>query len=625
VNRERIDRFCEWAIMGLVLAILVFGPLAFGAVRASEFVVLQWLLVATVAVWLIRLWVGPKYRFLMPPSAWAVLPFVAYAVWRYRVADVEYIARQEFIQVVMAAVIFLIIVNNLYGQSELRILTSSLVILGMLVAMYGIYQWLTGGQKVWGLMRPGYEGRGSGSFVCPNHLAGFLEMICPLAITFMVLRGFGAVARICFAYAAFVMLVGIATTESRGGWVAIGTALAVLAAVLIRKQNYRWTALALLLVLGVTGAWLYPRSLEQRMPHVISYPEAGDVRVRIWESARKMWLDHPWTGVGPAHFDYRYRNYRPAYWAVQERPGYAHNDYWNTLADWGALGLILILVPVVTAGAGLFFSWRYLQRGGETPGNRVAVVLGCAIGLLAILVHSFFDFNMHIPANAFLAAALLAIMAAHWRFASQRFWLTARWPARVSATLILLGAIYYLGTQTLRHTREARALHTADKARPASSARVAALKEAFAAEPRNSETAYLVGEDLRLRSSIGGDDYQALALEAVDWFKRAIELNRWDPAPCLRAGMALDWIDRHAEARAYFQRALELDPNHARTIAMMGWHFFQMDDFAEARRWFNRSLEIEGAHINPFAATYANLTDKMLAEQTNGSALFPRR
>ncbi len=614
MNREAIDTWLGRTILVLVLGALIFGPLALGAVRPTEFVVLQWLLLGALVVWVFRLWLAPAYRFLLPPTAWAVLPFLIYAVWRYRAADVEYLARQEFILVLLAAMVFLLLLNNLHGQSELRVLAAGLVALGTGVAMYGIYQWLTGSTHVWHFERPGDEGRGSGTYISPNHLAGLLEMICPLALTFTLLKGFGPVPRILFAYASFVMLVGIAATGSRGGWLSTGLAMLVMALVLIRGKKHIWTVVVLVLLVGGTGKWLYSRALEKRVYLNPSTEQHDDIRLRIWDSAQRMWRDHPWTGVGPNHFDYRYRAYRIPNWEVQPRPGHAHNDYWNTLVDWGAIGLGLILLPFLTAGVGLVFSWKYLQRSGEITGSRISMVLGCFIGLLALLIHSFFDFNMHIPANALLAAAWLAILTTHWRFATQRFWVTARWPLRAVGTLLLVGTVVYLAPITWRQTGEALALHQADRLRLTSPERMAALKKAFTAEPMNFETADAIGEELRMRASTGGDDHLKLAAEAVEWFQRAIALNPWDSQPELRVGQALDWLGRHDEAEAHFKRALQIDPNHWKTRGMMGWHYYQIDNFTETKRWMEKSLELEGT-FNDLASTYLELAKKALAGQ----------
>jgi O-antigen ligase len=48
-----------------------------------------------------------------------------------------------------------------------------------------------------------------------------------------------------------------------------------------------------------------------------------------------MWKDHFWFGVGPAHFDERFRSYRPADFHLQLRPERAHNDYLNYAGGFG--------------------------------------------------------------------------------------------------------------------------------------------------------------------------------------------------------------------------------------------------------------------------------------------------
>lgn len=619
MNRETIDTWLERTLLALVIAVLAWGPLAFGAVRGTEFVVLQWLVAGMVAVWLLRLWLARQYRFLLPPTAWSIMPFLLYAVWRYSTSDIEDVARQEMIQVIMAGTLFLVIVSNLFGQNQLKAMAIALIGLGTVIAMYGIYQWLTGSQSVWWMSRPGYEGRASGTFVSPNHLAGFLEMICPIAITFTVMRGFSAVPRILFAYASIVMLIGIAATASRGGWLSIAVALVALSLVLIRKKTHAWAALALLLVMIGAGNWFYSRVLEPRMGKNVVTGKHDDVRRRLWATAAQMWKDHPWVGVGPDHFDYRYRGYRKPHWEVQRRPGRAHNDYWNTLVDWGLVGLVLVMTPLFVGAFGVTRVWKNLHRSGDTAGSRAALVLGASIGLVGLLVHSFFDFNMHIPANAFLAATLLAIITAHWRFATQSYWFTARWPIRLFASLILAGAGWYQVSQAARHTSEVRALAAAEKSAPGTTEIVAALEQAFRVEPKNAETALSIGEHKRLASFAGRDDYRRLALEAIEWFKIAARLNQWDPNPHILAGMCLDWIGNHAEAETYFRQALKLDRNHWRTRAMMGWHFLQAGQYAEVRTWMQRSIEVEAVN-NPLAYTYQKIAEKLEAEEKQSAA-----
>ncbi|MBI3191659.1 MAG: hypothetical protein HYZ36_03260, partial [Pedosphaera parvula] len=93
MDRARLDYWCEKGILGLVQAILVFGPVAYGAAGIREFLVLQWLTVGVLILWLARFWLNSSYRLLWPPICWAVVAFATYALIRYLTADIEYVAR----------------------------------------------------------------------------------------------------------------------------------------------------------------------------------------------------------------------------------------------------------------------------------------------------------------------------------------------------------------------------------------------------------------------------------------------------------------------------------------------------------------------------------------------------
>src|SRR5262245_15274808 len=134
MDLEQLDNWCEKSILGLVLAILVYAPLAFGAVPQGGFdyfLVVEWLAVALLVVWFARFWINPKHRLLWPPVAWAVLAFVAYAIGRYLTAQIEYVARQELIKVLIYAGLFYAIVNNLHRQETTQIVGLTLIFLAM--------------------------------------------------------------------------------------------------------------------------------------------------------------------------------------------------------------------------------------------------------------------------------------------------------------------------------------------------------------------------------------------------------------------------------------------------------------------------------------------------------------
>ena len=284
--------------------------------------------------------------------------------------------------------------------------------------------------------------------------------------------------------------------------------------------------------------------------------------------------------------------------------------------------LTLRLTVAAVFIASLARTWRQVRRVGDEFGrglsNRFAFLCGAAAGLLALALHSAVDFNLHVPANALVGSTLLALLTCHVRFATDRYWFTARLPARLLVSLALAGGVTYLGSQEWRRAHEAYWQEVASHF-PVyfSPQHTAALEKAFAAEPMNFETAYDIGEAARADSFNGGDNYQAQAAEAMQWLARAQKLDPYDPYSFSRYGMCLDWLDRHDEADKYFSRAEALDPNGYYTVALVGWHYVQIGDYAAALPWFDRSDQLE-VHENDIAAAYHDLCWQRLVTQATG-------
>lgn len=627
MNREVFDRWCERGILALVLAILVFGPLALGAVRGLEFSIIMGLTVGVAVLWVARLWLDPHPQLLWPPICWAVLAFTIYAIARYCTADVEYIARHEVLRVLVYAVLFFAVLNNLHRQESTQLISFTLVFLAMAIAGYAAYQFLADYRYVWRIPSL-YPHRGSGTYICPNHLGGFLEMLLPLGLAYTLAGRLKPVTKIFLGYAALVILAGIAVTVSRGSWIATCLALLLFFTVMLFRRNHRLPALLLLGLLVGGGALYLPKSffIQRRVQQLVS--DKGkvndDLRFALWAPAWRMWRENPWWGVGPAHFDVRFHAYRPE--EVQLTPDRAHNDYLNTLADWGIAGAALVASAWLLLAWGVAKTWRFVARsssdlGGKSGSNKFAFLLGASLGLVAILVHSFVDFNMHIPANAILCVTLMALLTGQLRFATDNYWRRARVWTRSLATLVLLAAGFCLASEGWRQGSEFVWLERASSAPSFSLAQVEFLKHAFAIEPRNAQTAFALGEAFRHQSQEGGEyyegqegmDYRKLAQQAMNWFDRGMKLNPWDSRNFAGYGWCLDWLDRSAESGPYFDQAEALDPNNYFNLNSIGLHYLQTGDFAAARPWFERSLRLQWLD-NPVAENFLALANARLLE-----------
>src|ERR1017187_6505635 len=265
-NRRNVDWWCERGILMLVLAALVFAPLAFGAVYAWTFLVVQALVIGMAVLWAVRLWAGYKPKLLWPPLAWAVAAFVLYAAARYFTADIEYVARQELIRILLYAFLFLAVVTHLYGQDEMETVSYTLTAVAALASSYALAQFLHHSNHVWNLIAPQiYAGRASGTYINPDHLAGFLELVLPLPLAFLLAGRVSVVTRVVLAYATLTIAAGLAVTLSRGGWVAAATGVFLLLGCLACHRNHRVRALLVLLALLAAGGFFTAHYLSQNV------------------------------------------------------------------------------------------------------------------------------------------------------------------------------------------------------------------------------------------------------------------------------------------------------------------------------------------------------------------------
>jgi len=116
--------------------------------------------------------------------------------------------------------------------------------------------------------------------------------------------------------------------------------------------------------------------------------------------------DAPWLGTGMGSWQWIYQRYKAPDVTISE-PDYPHNDYLNLAADYGLVGFVIMLAVFICFFA---HAWR-ISRTAESSEQR-AFAVGAMISVISILVHSWFDFNLHIQANSFLLATIMGLTVA---------------------------------------------------------------------------------------------------------------------------------------------------------------------------------------------------------------------
>jgi tetratricopeptide (TPR) repeat protein/O-antigen ligase len=341
---------------------------------------------------------------------------------------------------------YLLVVNLVRTRAQLDRLVSTLLAFGGLLAFLGLLDYL--GREAWLLgWRGPATGRLSGPFVNPDHFAAWLAMLICLGVGYLLARrpssrsarsligvlgsreGRERVARQYLPFVALLaMAVALVFTLSRGAIVSLLLTMLILLLVLHALGRIRWSLMvlgALLIAVLGYGAWIGLEPLLTRVRH-------ADYAVRFIQglTTLPMLRAFPLLGVGLGAYGDIYPRYQPLALAPG-KVGYAHahDDLLQLAVELGAIGAVLIAwmgwrVGKDLLGAHLLGRTACPVGGGEHEGAQrhdpfsLGLGIGAVGSVLALLVHSAFDFAARIPANGILGAACLGIatVALHTRF-----------------------------------------------------------------------------------------------------------------------------------------------------------------------------------------------------------------
>jgi O-antigen ligase len=247
-----------------------------------------------------------------------------------------------------------------------------------------------------------------------------MEMLLPFPLVLAATHFTDGNRKIAVAGIAALIAGSIFLSGSRGGMAAFLAQMIALGVLLVRKREGSWKQPLMLgvflTVVIVFLVWIGGNELTQRLMSIHSEAREeinGGFRLAIDRDCLRMLMKRPFLGWGLGAFPIVYPGFRSFY--TNFFVNQAHNDYLQLLVESGLAGFsiaIWFLVLVFRRAAGKLKNWTETASGALT----VAALLGC----VGILVHSFLDFNLQIPANAALFYVLCAIAAAAPLQESQR-------------------------------------------------------------------------------------------------------------------------------------------------------------------------------------------------------------
>jgi len=276
----------------------------------------------------------------------------------------------------------------------------------------------------------GHAFRARGFYYNANHLAWLLNFAGAFALALGAWGRLGVWVRAFMLYAAAIFFASGVLTQSRGGLLGTAAALLIFAiascSVLFHgacgKHGRAFGIAVLSLLICGSAAWFAFSSSDLAQFRFLTAPEEG-YRSTVWMATLRQWQLEPLFGTGIGSFVNLTRAMRLR--ADLTDDIFAHNDWVQGLAETGMIGAglgLCVLVLHLAAGWRAFGSdIRQRMGSGRQPTSlRAAFQLGAMCAATSLAVHSFFDFNMQIPANLLLFAACLGLLSSPGRSKAEK-------------------------------------------------------------------------------------------------------------------------------------------------------------------------------------------------------------
>lgn len=415
-------RLTNTALLMGACVVLLLGPLAFGAVEPWSIFALEACAVLLLAAWASRQWLNREVSVSNNALYRPMAAFFALALVQWLVGTTAYrhVTYSHILLYAAYGMLAFVVTQTLRRGSQFELLAIVFTAYGAVVAVFALLQGMAPNGKLYWIWALEQGGSIYGPYVNHNHYAGLMEMLTPFPLVLAATRFTDGNRKIVVAGVAALMAASIFLSGSRGGMAAFVVQMVMLGVLLVRKNERSWKQplmlggfLALVIVFLV---WMGGNELTRRLASIHSEAREeinGGVRLTIDRDCLRMLLKRPFLGWGLGTFPIVYPEFRSFYTTFFVN--HAHNDYLQLLVETGLAGFSIaawFLVLVFRRSAAKLTNWTQTASGAMT----VAALLGC----VGILIHSFLDFNLQIPANAALFYVLCAIAASQPLHESQR-------------------------------------------------------------------------------------------------------------------------------------------------------------------------------------------------------------
>ncbi len=431
----------------------------------------------------------------------------------YTFHSIDYAVSRDFLFCLISYSVIFFLVVQIPSLKEARWIALTVVILGVLASLYGLYQYFWGFKGLVDRIKMATTlpasiapfadeiisrlegGRIFSTFLLPSHFAAFLGVTIPLSSIFVLTnKGW---RRYLFGLAVAVQDFALYLTKSFSGWLSLILACACFVLIYlgyIKHVKTRYLAYSLgglVLVLVLIFVALSLQRPDNPLASVRNNPLV--LRALNWGTTIEMIRDNPWIGKGLDTFGFIY----PAYEAGGVNiVHHAHNTYLQLGVEMGIIGTIVFV------WFACWWFWRTVRIFKETKDKKLRVWMGAVmIAGMAFFIHHAFDFEFYLPSVTLAGFAVLALAVGIQKKDKDKVYKIAFKKSRrplftaigflavLIASLLLLvpfyGQMYFQKARSLLKTAPYSADWTAEAA--------AEIQKAVRLDPHNSQYHYQYG------------------------------------------------------------------------------------------------------------------------------------
>lgn len=344
------------------------------------------LLLLIAVAWPVQMALRGRLTYRLTPLDLPILLYLAVACFLFLVRSPQNSIAIEGLRVYVEYILwFFVATNLLLNKRQARALVNWLVLLGTLVALHGVYQYIIGVEipPTWlDATEGGVRTRVFSILTSPNVLGSFLVLVIPITVS-QLLSAQNRLLRYYYLFCLAPMALSLVFTYSRGAWLAMAGAFVIYGLI------YNWRILLGLAAVVYTAPKLIP-GISSRIGYMLSpaylLNSARAGRVARWNTAIDKMRADPLFGEGFG----RYGGAVAARYIPSSN--YVDNFYLKTAAESGLIGLAALVWLLVSGVRCALNSYRRL-----TDPYLKGLAGGLITGLIGVLLHNGVENIFEVP------------------------------------------------------------------------------------------------------------------------------------------------------------------------------------------------------------------------------------